>query len=353
MLGRFLLGLSALVLVAGTAVAVTSPWKQAAPLIDRAIAYLEPPGEPGGPAKTFRVEPGEGAADIGERLAREGVIQHPWLFRLVVSYRGLGGSLKAGRYRLPSGSSLEDVVQAITEGREDLVAVTVPEGWRAEQVAEAFEAAGVLRREDFLRFVASYSEGRALEIPRPVPSLEGYLFPETYRVPRDAGAREVLDLILATFLERVPERMRAEAARQGMTLHQVITLASIVEREAVAPGEQPLIASVLLNRLKDGFPLAADPTVQYTLTPFGAPAGPEGYWPDLSLEDLRIASPYNTYVTPGLPPTPIAEPGLPAITAVLKPADSPYYFFVAKPDGTHAFASTMAEHLRNVALYQR
>ncbi|MDH4208981.1 MAG: endolytic transglycosylase MltG, partial [Anaerolineae bacterium] len=182
-------------------------------------------------------------------------------------------------------------------------------------------------------------------------SLEGYLFPETYRIPADYDAAAVLDLLLITFGERFSPEMRQAAADKGLTVHEVVTLASIVEREAVLPEERPIIASVYLNRLAQGMYLQSDPTVQYAL---GYQEETDQWWKiPMSLEeDVQVDSPYNTYMYPGLPPGPLCSPGLASIEAVLEPAETPYFFFFSKFDGSHAFAETYEEHLRNQEQYQ-
>jgi UPF0755 protein len=178
-------------------------------------------------------------------------------------------------------------------------------------------------------------------------TLEGYLFPDTYRLPQNAGARDLIERMLDTFDTRVPPEMRAQAAAQGRSLHDVIILAAIVEREAVLPRERATIASVYLNRLAAGMKLDADPTVQYAL------GQPGDWWPQITADDyVAVDSPWNTYLYPGLPPGPIANPGLESIKAVLAPEDTPYLFFMRDcdaDDGSHLFAATEEEHLNNYA----
>ena len=324
-------------------------------LVDMAIAVFEPASPSGGSPKTFTVEPGQGGAQIAEHLARERVIRNAGLFRFLVRYYGVGRDLQAGRYSLPPDATVRDVIAALTKGQQLLVAVTVREGWRAEEIAALLAKLEIAKRDSFLALVQSGRTTLAsLPVDPPVPSLEGYLFPDTYLVPKEYGAEAFWRLMLGTFAERFTEDMRQKAKEKGLTVHQVVTLASIVEREAVLPEEQPLVASVFLNRLRREMKLDADPTVQYALTPPGIPPPGEGYWKkDLTVEDLVVASPFNTYATVGLPPTPIANPGLGAIKAVLNPPETPYLYFVAKPDGSHAFASTFEEHRSNVAKYQQ
>ena len=178
--------------------------------------------------------------------------------------------------------------------------------------------------------------------------LEGYLFPDTYRAPPDTPAKDLIELMLQDFSLRVPPSLRGNPP-PGYTLHQVLTIAAIVEREAATDEERPLIAGVYYNRLRQSppLPLEADPTVQYAL-------GKESeWWPEVQPADLKRESPYNTYLRPGLPPGPICNPGLKSIQAAFEPAQTDYLYFVAKGDGTHAFARTYEEHLENIRKYQQ
>ncbi|MBI2886257.1 MAG: endolytic transglycosylase MltG [Chloroflexi bacterium] len=352
---RRLFWLSLLVLLLAVPSLVGSSQQVRDRLVEAAVALLEPGAPQGESVIAFTVRPGEGGGEIAARLAQEGLIRNPNLFRFLLSYYGAGGALQAGRYSLPPGLGPREIIQMLMRGQVDLVAVTVPEGWRAEEVADLLEASGIARRTEFLRLVFSTGAGGLPPtLAPPVPVLEGYLFPDTYIVPREHGAEAFLRLMVNTFQERFTPEMLREAQAQGLTVHQAVVLASIVEREAAKPEERPLIAGVLLNRLREGLPLAADPTVQYTLVAPGAPPPAGGYWKaELTADDLRAPSAYNTYVTPGLPPAPIASPGLSALQAVLRPQSSPYRYFVARPDGSHAFAATFEEHLRNVAQYRR
>jgi UPF0755 protein len=184
-------------------------------------------------------------------------------------------------------------------------------------------------------------------------SLEGYLFPDTYYFDPHVTSHDIIDRLLRTFDQRFSADLRDAAQKQNLTVHQAVTLASIVEREAQVPDERPLIAAVYLNRLRLGMPLQADPTVQYALAADPQSVAKYGWWKrDLTLDDLHFKSPFNTYQNPGLPPGPIANPGLASIRAVANPANVKYLYFVAKGDGSHAFAETLDEHNRNVQKYQ-
>ena len=219
-------------------------------------------------------------------------------------------------------------------------------------IADSLDSRGIATREAFLSAAAGDFDADFLRERPPGSTLEGYLFPDTYQVLPGATPRQVLQLMLTAFGERFTPELRAESAKVGLTPHQVVTLASIVEREAVAADERPLIAGVFLQRLKRGLKLQADPTVQFALAGVNPPRRSQGYWKaPLSSADVTINSPYNTYVIDGLPPGPIGNPGLAAIRAVLEAPSTDYLYFVARPDGRHAFARTYKEHEENVARY--
>ncbi len=302
----------------------------------------------------FTINPGETAATIAPRLAREGLVSDGQLFLWLVKYRGVDARLEAGEYELRPNMTMDEIMDTLQHGRLREVSITIPEGRRAEEVAALLEQQGVADGELFLSLVRSGSSSYDFLADRPEgapTSLEGYLFPDTYRIPADYDAAEILALLLSTFGERFSPEMRQAAAERGMTVHEVVTLASVVEREAVIPEERAIIANVYLNRLGQGMYLQSDPTAQYSL---GYQEDTGQWWKiPMSLEeDVHVDSPYNTYMYPGLPPGPICSPGLASIQAVLEPADTPYLFFFSRFDGSHAFAETYEEHLRNQELYQ-
>jgi UPF0755 protein len=308
-------------------------------------------------AVTFTVEPGETAAMIAARLAEMGLIVDQELFRLFIRYHNLDQSLEAGNYELRRNMTMVEVAEALQHARLEEVAVSIPEGWRAEQVAELLGRENIMDGSTFMAFVQAgkaslpdVSYGILDEIP-PGASLEGFLFPDTYRVPERATPSDLVTRMLAHMDSQVTPEMRAQSAGLGLSFYDVVIVASIVEREAVIAEERPLIASVYLNRVQGNMFLGADPTVQYAM----------GFQPDsgqwwktpVTLEEYEnVVSPYNTYLNRGLPPGPICSPGLESIKAVLEPANTNYIYFVAKGDGYHAFAETSEEHERNVQMYQ-
>ena len=299
----------------------------------------------------FTITPGETAATIATRLEKAGLIRDAGLFRLLVRYRGVDAQLEAGDYQLRPNMSLEEIANALQHGSPSEVTITIPEGWRTEEIAETLEERGLVKAEEFLRTVREGEFEYDFLSDRPEGiSLEGYLFPDTYSTPPDFEAAQIIDMMLANFGRRFTPEMRQEAARWGMSIHEVLTIASLVEREAKISEERPIIASVYLNRLEAGWLLESDATAQYAL---GYQEGTGQWWKSpISLEEMtQIDSPYNTYLYPGLPPGPICNPGLASIQAVINPAETNYMFLYHKGDGSHAFAESYEEHLENQRRY--
>lgn len=280
------------------------------------------------------VEAGTTVRELGRRLDERGVIRSALLFELWLRARGDASRIQAGTYRLPSDRSLPTVIDMLVEGETVLVEVTIPEGLRLEQVA------GIVERSlgaDSADFVAAATDSvLADSLGVSAPTLEGYLFPETYRVDPSTSAREMVGIMTEQFRDVFDHAWRARAESLGFTIDQIVTLASIVEEEARVPDERPTIAGVFWNRLYKGMRLEADPTVQYALG---------GHRKRVLYRDLEVDSPYNTYRNAGLPPGPIASPGRSALEATLYPDSVPYLYFVAIGDsGRHAFSETLAEH---------
>ncbi len=302
------------------------------------------------------VKDGDTAATVGDRLAGAAVIRSALAFRLIVRLEGLEARLQAGTYELRPNMALTQVVASIAQGRMTGGFLTIPEGWRAAEVADALDRSGVTPRDDFLRYVQNPPDPTILDQVSAPSSrgLEGLLFPDSYRFEKGISADKVARQMVENFRSRLSVGLRSGFDANGLTVYQAVTLASIVEREAVAANERPIIASVYLNRLKRGMRLQADPTIQYALAGDGSnvPASVV-YWKHaLTFADLTVTSPYNTYRVTGLPPGPICNPGLASLLAVASPATTDYLYFVAKPDGTHAFAGTLQEQEQNVAKYQ-
>lgn len=301
----------------------------------------------------FTVAPGATALSVAEELQTAGLVADAQLFRRFLRCNGLDASLEAGDYTLRRNMNMREIGEALQKARFEEVTITIPEGLRAEEIAELLDDENIMSGTAFLNFVREGS-GLDHELLTSKPgdkSYEGYLFPDTYRLPARAEPADLLERMLDNMAARVPDNASALAAQQGLSLYEILIVASIVEREAVIAEERPIIASVYLNRIAQDMYLQADPTVQYAM----------GYQPDrdqwwktpVTLEEYStVDSPYNTYLTPGLPPTPIANAGIEAILATLQPADTDYLFFVAFENGAHVFAETFEEHEQNVAAYQ-
>jgi UPF0755 protein len=297
------------------------------------------------------VRPGESPKSIGQELERQGIIRSARLFEILVGVTGVQNALQAGDYEFDPGLPAIEVVHRIAEGKTASREVVVPEGRRNEEVGDLLEKAGVVKKQDFLDALVKSRYSEPFLAQTQTTDLQGYIFPATYDFFRDANPQQVVDTFLQAFQTNVADKIQLEG--QDLTLDEVITLASIVEREAQVASERPVIASVYLNRLRAGIPLQADPTVQFAVAQDPASIVQYGYWKEgLTVDDLKLDSPYNTYVNPGLPPGPITNPGFDAIEAVVRPARTNYLFFVAKGDGSHVFAETLEEHLRNVEMYQ-
>ncbi len=300
----------------------------------------------------FVVEPGDSVYAVSSRLQSMGLISDATLFRYVIQHQGLDASVQAGSYVLRPNMSMEEIADILQHGRVPARIVTVPEGWRVEQIAWLLEQNGITSAEEFLAVVAAGETGYTFAQERPEGSptgLEGFLFPDTYQFMADTPPERVVEIMLDTWNRRITPEWREKAEEMELSLYEVVTLASIVEREARVPEERALMAGVFMNRLRTDMPLAADPTVQYAK---GFDPEEQNWWTQLTLADLEIDSPYNTYVHAGLPPGPICNPGQATIEAVLEPEETDYVYFYHKGDGTHAFAVTFEEHLRNIELYQ-
>ncbi len=304
----------------------------------------------------FRINSGESVVTIAARLEENGIIGNAGLFRRLAGYRDVDTQLEVGEYVLRPNMTMEEVLETLQHAKSETIVITIPEGWRVEQVAALFAQEGFGTADEVMRLVKDGSwaleeeKSRDFLMDRPVASLEGYLMPETYHVPRDYTAAQFIGLMLDTFGERFTPEMRQAAAADGHTIFQVVTMASIVEREAQLADERALIAGVYWNRITEGMYLQATPTVQYAL---GYQVEAQQWWKTpISMEELtKTISTYNTYLNPGLPPGPICNPGIAALEATVYSAETEYLFFHAKWDGSHVFSKTYDEHLQNQELY--
>lgn len=284
--------------------------------------------------------------EVGKILGQKKLIRSPLVFYIYTRLKGVGGRIGAGAYNLSPSMSMPDVVRRLTEGEPDVIKITVPEGYALKQIAELFDQKEVAVKELFLieaeqrNFDYSFLEG----LPPGPHRLEGYLFPDTYYLSGKVPEREIIDLMLRRFAQEIESLDYAlKAGQAGLALRSALIIASMVEKEAKVDRERPLIAGVILNRLHAGMPLQIDATIQYALG---------DYREKLYYKDLKVDSPYNTYLRKGLPPSPIASPGKASLLAAINPEYTNYFYYVAKPDGSHAFAATLAEHNANKEKYQ-
>jgi UPF0755 protein len=291
------------------------------------------------------IPPGSGPSSIGRRLVEAGVVRDLTSFRFAVWLSRQGRRLQAGEYRFDRPVTAREVVDKIARGEVYVLPITFREGLSVKQMAALFESKGFGAADAFVR--ASKNTNLVRELDPEAHDLEGYLFPDTYSLPRKATADQLVARMVASFEKALTPEIRQQAAARGMGLRQLVTLASIVEKETGNPTERPLVAAVYANRLKIGMGLQCDPTVIYALERAGRYNG------NLTREDLHFDSPYNTYRHAGLPPGPIASPGRASLAAAVAPADVSYIYFVSRNDGSHAFATTLEEHNRNVQQYQR
>jgi UPF0755 protein len=297
-----------------------------------------------GTERFVEIAPGTGSRAIGRALVDAGVVRDEWTFRLAVFLTGTQRQLKAGEYRFASAVSAKDVARKLARGDIFLRPVTFPEGLSLKEMAEVYEARGLGTRDAFLKAARDTTPVKALDpLAR---DLEGYLFPETYNVPRKMNAAALVRQMTQAFLRAYEGPIRQDTEARGLTLREVATLASLVEKEAARPDERAVIAAVYQNRLRIGMGLQCDPTVIYALQRAGRYTG------NLTKADLKFDSPYNTYKYAGLPPGPIAAPGRASLEAAAKPASVDYLYFVSRNDGSHAFATTLAEHNKNVKEWQ-
>jgi UPF0755 protein len=323
---RYVLALGAVVLAAAGAVWLLTPTAA----VRRSALVVEVP-------------PHAGVTAIARRLEDERAVRSRWAFIALGAVRGTARSLKAGEYEIPQGASTLDVLRLLESGRVRQYTVLHPEGATVSELARTLEASRLARADDILRVAAdrAFLDAQGIE----GESVEGYLFPDTYQLIRGLKAEEILARMVQRMRAKLTPEIAARARALGFSVHQMLTLASIVEREAAVPEEQPLIAAVFWNRLRIDMPLQADPTVQYAVRKERR---------SLTRADLQTDHPYNTYRRPGLPPGPIASPGLRAIEATLNPAPVKYLYFVALSvdDRRHHFSTTVEEHNAAVARYR-
>lgn len=295
-------------------------------------------------AQEVDIAPGSGTRAIGDALISAGIVRDPLTYRLAVWLSGDARRLKAGEYRFDRPMTAREVVDKIAKGDVDLVRITFREGLTIADMAALFETQGLGTAASFRE--AAGNAAAITDLDPAATDLEGYLFPETYAVSRRVEAAKLVAAMVDRFRVVLTSELSEAARARGLTLRQFVTLASIVEKETGAASERAMVAAVYSNRLKIGMGLQCDPTVIYALQRAGKFDG------NLRRDDLAYDSPYNTYKYAGLPPGPIAAPGKDALEAAAHPAEVDYLYFVSRNDGTHAFASSLDEHNRNVQKFQ-
>jgi len=290
------------------------------------------------------VEISEGASfrEVANLLAQKGLIVSPFWFRLLEKVQDAERKIQPGEYDLHTAMRPVEILNALVKGKAIHYGVLIPEGLTAQQIGKLLEEAGIAKEADIARLVADPAFAKSLGLE--AQTLEGYLFPDTYHFRRRTKPEDVLRAMAQRFKAAYTPELQAQATALGMTERQVVTLASIIEKETGRDDERPLISAVFHNRLKKRYPLQSDPTVIYGIRNFSG---------NLTRKDLGRRTPFNTYTMLGLPPTPIANPGLQSIQAALNPAPVKYLYFVSKNDGSHHFSVTVAEHNRAVERYQK
>jgi UPF0755 protein len=296
------------------------------------------------PEQFVEIPQGAGPSTIGRRLVDAHVIQSRAIFRLALWLTGEGRRLQAGEYKFDVPVSARQVIEKIARGEVYVQPITFPEGLTIKQMAALYESRGFGTADAFIKAARNTTLVSGLDST--AHDLEGYLFPDTYTLARKATADQLVARMVEEFEKALTPEIRQQASASGLDVHKLVTLASIVEKETGRPDERPMIAAVYSNRLKIGMGLQCDPTVIYALDRLGR------YTDNLTRADLQFDSPYNTYRYAGLPPGPIASPGRAALQAAAAPQSVPYLYFVSRNDGSHAFATTLEEHNRNVQQYQ-
>ncbi|MEA3422169.1 MAG: endolytic transglycosylase MltG [Acidobacteriota bacterium] len=293
----------------------------------------------------FYVEKGKSARSIAHNLREERIIKKEWTFLLAYELFFHKKSLKAGEYSFSLPVSVKDVLHTLTDGKMALHSFTVPEGLTRKEIADLLESLFLFNGEDFLK--ASVSTESIFSFDKKAANLEGYLYPETYYFPRNITATEIVSTLTEQFNRVFSEEWKVRASEIGMTVREIVILASLIEKETSLPEEKSSISAVFHNRLKIGMKLDCDPTIIYVLKQENKFKG------RLRKKDLKLDNPYNTYLFSGLPPSPIANPGKDSLRAALYPDDNNYLYFVSKNDGSHYFSSSFKEHQKAVNKFQR
>jgi len=287
------------------------------------------------------VQSGQGFQSFAKMLRERGIIEHPFKFRLLARFKGYDKKIKAGEYGLSSAMTPNKILDIMVHGRVLLHRLTIPEGYNLQQVAQAVSRAGLGSEIDFLKAATDPELVQARGID--AETFEGYLFPDTYYFPKGTLPGNIISVMVKRFWSVFRPEWKEQAKSMGLSVHQVVTLASIIEKETGTADERPVISSVFHNRLNRKMRLESDPTVIYGIKDFNG---------NITRKDLLTSTPYNTYTIKGLPPGPISNTGVEAIEAALYPADTEFLFFVARKDRTHQFSTNIRDHNRAVRKYQ-
>ncbi|MBI4919919.1 endolytic transglycosylase MltG [Candidatus Azambacteria bacterium] len=301
---------------------------------------IKTPLNPAGETKIFKVAKGDSAKTISENLKKSGLIKSPFLFRLYVFLSLNQYYLQPGEYELSPKMPIRDIGDMLAAGGTNEVVITVPEGFNLKQIEDRLVAAGLAKSGDLANYKFSMSEPPILEDKPKSASLEGYLFPDTYRFFKDAVLSDVVGKMVGNFDGKLTPDLRAAIKNSGHSFYEILTMASLVEKEISKDSDRPIVSGILWKRLDAGVPLQVDATLVYI-------TGRN----EISSADKKINSPYNTYLYRGLPKCPIANPGLSAIKAAIFPEASPYWYYLSSKDGTTIFSKTLEEHNRNKAAY--
>jgi UPF0755 protein len=298
--------------------------------------YLLAPARKSGPPVSISIPIGANAAEIGRRLRVAGAIRSGLAFTLAAKVMGESKDMKAGDYLIQPGRGVFQIIDQLVAGDAEAQWITIPEGKTLAQIASILESRRLARASEFVRDAQRRPSWYSVELPVKRRSCDGFLMPDTYRFPKQISERQIIKELLKNWNRKVYQPNRELFAQSDLPMEKVVTLASLIEREAKVPQDRELISAVIRNRLKKRMKLQVDATVIYALGRHKS---------ELSFKDLKVKSRYNTYQVVGLPPGPICNPGLASVEAALKPAREEYLYYVAQPDGSHIFTKTAAEHL--------
>ncbi len=304
-------------------------------------SFIKTPFNPTAAEKVFLIEQGQSLAVIAKNLETESIISNKTYFKLFVKYTKAEKKLQAGEYSLSASNSPEQILEVLVKGKVKLYRITIPEGMNIKEIASVVKMAGFCSKDRFIALC--HDKTFILSLGIKATSLEGYLFPDTYFFPKHTSCQTVINTMVVHFNAVFTKKWQKQAKTMGFSVHEIVTLASIIEKETGDARERPLISSVFYNRLKKNMRLESDPTVIYGIKNFDG---------NIKRKHLNMVTPYNTYQIKGLPLGPIANPGALSLQAALNPAHTEYLFFVSKKDTTHQFSKTVQEHNRAVKQYQ-